>query len=99
MNIEIQFVNTRKIDSVEELIRQKLKDLSAKYDYITNAAVFIKEEKHPNERDHVCEIRLSVPGPQLFASSHETLFEKAVVNTIEDLERQLKKHKEKMQGY
>lgn len=99
MNIEIQFVNTRKIASVEELIRQKLNDLNKKYDFITNAAVFIKEEKHPNERNHVCEIRLSVPGPQLYASSHETLFEKAAVNTIDDLERQLRKQKEKMQRH
>ena len=63
MNINVQFVDTRKIASVEELVNEKLTQLEAKYDFITNAAVFLKEEKHEGDRSHVCEVRLSVPLP------------------------------------
>ena len=99
MNINVQFVDTRKIASVEELVNEKLTHLEAKYDFITNSAVFLKEEKHEGDRSHVCEVRLSVPGPQLFASSNETFFEKAVARTFEDLQKQLQKYKEKIQRH
>jgi putative sigma-54 modulation protein len=96
MNIEIRFVHAVQNDSLEDQVREKLENLERKYDWITNAAVFLKEEKHPNEENYVCEIRLSVPGPQLFASSNEVNFNKAINNTISQLSIQLEKLKAKM---
>ena len=96
MNIEIRFVHAVQNDSLEEQVQEKLHNLERKYDWITNAAVFLKDEKHPNEENYVCEIRLSVPGPQLFASSNEVNFHKAINSTIQQLSTQLEKHKTKM---
>ncbi|MCB9222817.1 MAG: ribosome-associated translation inhibitor RaiA [Crocinitomicaceae bacterium] len=96
MNIEIRFVHAVQNDSLEQQVKEKLENLERKYDWITNAAVFLKDEKHPNEENYVCEIRLSVPGPQLFASSNEVNFNKAINNTITQLGSQLEKLKSKM---
>lgn len=96
MNIEIRFVHAVQNESLEEQVREKLENLERKYDWITNAAVFLKDEKHPNEENYVCEIKLSVPGPQLFASSNEVNFHKAINNTIAQLSIQLEKLKAKM---
>lgn len=96
MNIEIRFVHAVQNDSLEVQVTEKLHKLEEKYDWITNAAVFFKDEKHPNEENYVCEIRLSIPGPQLFASSNEVNFHKAINNTIQQLSVQLEKQKSKM---
>ena len=98
MDIEIQFVNLPVIDSDEAFVRQKLSQLQNKYSWITKAAVFFKDEQHGENPGHnsLCEIRLSVPGPQLFASQHETSFGKAAAAVIIQLEIQLKKHKSKL---
>lgn len=96
MNIEIRFVHAVQNDSLEAQVKEKLEKLAGKYEWITNAAVFLKTEKHPNEENYVCEIRLSVPGPQLFASSNETNFNTAINNTIQQLGVQLEKQKAKI---
>lgn len=96
MNIEIQFVDTGSIPSVESLVREKLDHVSKRYSWITNAAVFFKAERNDNENNSICEVRLSVPGPQLFASQQESSFEKAFAMVVKQLEIQLEKHKSKM---
>lgn len=96
MNTEIQFIHTKGSPAIRELVNSKLKLLKNKYEWITNAAVFLKEENHNDDRNKLCEIRLSVPGPQIFAKSLETTLEKSVLNTINDLSVQLEKHKSKM---
>lgn len=99
MKIEIQFVHAVHSDSLVEQVTEKLQNLEQKYDWITNAAVFLKSEKHPNEENFVCEIRLSVPGPQIFASSNEINFNKAINSTIQQLSGQLSKKKEKFTAH
>ncbi|UKN01859.1 HPF/RaiA family ribosome-associated protein [Paracrocinitomix mangrovi] len=96
MNIEIQFIHAVQNDTLESQVTTKLEALSKRYDWITNAAVFFKTEKHPNEENYVCEIRLSVPGPQIFASSNEVNFNKAINTTIQQISVQLEKQKAKM---
>jgi putative sigma-54 modulation protein len=97
MSREIRYINTDKTAAVEELLHAKLDKLSEKYSWITNAAVFIKEEKRPEEKNHECEIKLSVPGPQIFASNNDTTISKAIHNVIGELSVQLERKKDKMQ--
>jgi ribosome-associated inhibitor A len=99
MNIEIRFVHAVPNSSIEERVREKLESLGHKYDWIISAAIFFKEEKHPNQENFVCEIRLSIPGPQLFASSNETNFNKAINSTIHQLSSQLEKKKGKLMAH
>lgn len=94
MSLEIQFVHMQSNDQLKELVQQKVDKLKSKYSWITNVAVFLKKENHNSDRDKVCEIRLSVPGPQLFASTVDDTFEKAINRTIEELGIQLEKKKE-----
>ncbi|MEX1002420.1 MAG: ribosome-associated translation inhibitor RaiA [Crocinitomicaceae bacterium] len=98
MNIEIQYVDFKKSDVLENQVHTKLEKLYKKYDWITNAAVFLREVKHPEEKNYLCEIRLSVPGPQLFAQSQEVNFNASINETISDLTVQLEKKKDKMQA-
>lgn len=96
MKVIIQFVQTAQIKGVEELVKQKVDDLGQKYDWLIGADVFFKEEKDTDGKGKICEIRLSLPGPRIFASSDEDSFENSVAETIRDLEVQLKKRKAQM---
>ena len=93
MKATVQFLNMEKSPYVEELLMKKLNKLFERYDWIQRANVFYKNEKGSVGKGKICEIRLSVPGPRIFASSDEESFEKATDETIKDLERQLKTRK------
>ena len=96
MKANVQFVHMEPSPYVEELLMKKLNKLFKKYDWIITANVFFKLEKGSVGKGKICEIRLSVPGPRIFASSNEESFEKATDETIKDLKRQLKTRKGEM---
>jgi ribosome-associated translation inhibitor RaiA len=99
MEINIQFIKTEKNPTAENLALEKLNDLSVKYDWIIRAEVFFKEEKGTYGKGKICEIRLSCPGPRIFASSDEETFEASLAETIRDLEIQCDKRKGEMKPY
>lgn len=94
MTINIQFVNLDFSDTIAEHATKKLNKLAEKYEWLINADVFFKEENNDPGKDKVCNIKLSLPGPQVFATSNEKNYEAALKETISDLEIQLKKRKE-----
>ena len=93
MEYRIQFVRIEASETAEQLAIEKLDKLGSKYNDIISAQVFFKEEKGSNGKGKICDIRLSLPGPQIFASSDEDSLEAAVAETISDLDRQLAKRK------
>ncbi|MDJ0646614.1 MAG: ribosome-associated translation inhibitor RaiA [Flavobacteriaceae bacterium] len=99
MEIKIQFVKMPTDDKLEAFTLKKLKRLSKKYDWIINVDVFLKEEKDPKGKGKVCEMQLSLYGPRIFAGSNKESFEAAISETINDLEKQLKRRKKEMKPY
>lgn len=96
MTNQIQFINMKDDSRIEKFVQVRLEKLEKRFNWIINARVFLKIDKFPDERNKLCEVELSVPGPNLFSKSNETTFEEAIDNTFDELERQLKKHKAKM---
>lgn len=97
MQKTIQFIHTDTKKEIHDLTIDKLDQLAEKYDWIIRGDVFFKEEKDTNRGlGKICEIRLSVPGPRIYAESNEESFEASLAETINDIDRQLKKHKSKM---
>ena len=93
MTISIQYVKMPESETMSAYTISRLEKLAKKYNWIINAIVFFKVDKDPAQRNKICEIELSAPGPRIFASSKEKNFELAVKETISDLEKQLKKRK------
>lgn len=94
MKFNIEFVNTSVNDKLEIMALEKLEGLKEKYDFIINAHVFLKREKKDPINGKICEMKLGLPGPVIFASSKKDSFEKAIVETVSDLSVQLKKRKD-----
>lgn len=92
----IQFVQTEQNPIAKRLIEEKLADLSKKYDWLIRADVFFKSENDQEGKGKVCEIRISCPGPRIFAESTKESHEAAVAETIRDIEKQVRRRKEEM---
>lgn len=99
MTINIQFVNLDYSDSLAEFTTKKLNKLLEKYEWLISADVFFKEEGTNPDKGKICNIKLGVPGPDVFATSDEKNFEMAVKETISDLQIQLKKKKQTFKTY
>jgi len=85
---------------LEKIANEKLDKLGEKYDMVIRADIFFKEENTTSDQTgKICNIRLSLPGPRLFAEASYNNFESAINESVSDLERQLRKRKEKMKDY
>jgi putative sigma-54 modulation protein len=49
-----------------------------------------------DRENKLAEIKVNIPGKELFAKKQSQSFEKSVDEAVEALRRQLKKHKEKL---
>ncbi|MCM4163227.1 MULTISPECIES: ribosome hibernation-promoting factor, HPF/YfiA family [unclassified Arenibacter] len=100
MNINFEYDDVKASARLEELVTKKLEKLEDKYDFIVRADVFFKKENTSTPNTGlICNIRLSAPGPRLFAESNNAKFEMAIAASVEELERQLEKRKGKMKTH
>ncbi|MBW1295384.1 HPF/RaiA family ribosome-associated protein [Aquimarina litoralis] len=95
MEIIFEYHNARSNGYVSSMATKKLKRLIRKYPFIIKSYVFFKEELSLKEkgRGYICGIRLSSPGPLLYASSHNSDLLSALNETIKSLKTQLNKRK------
>jgi len=75
-----------------------LENLDKHYNWLLRTKVVLKKKKN-DSKGKFCDVVLSCPGPQIFASSNEQTFEIAVAETIRDLEVQLRKRKSEMKPF
>ena len=100
MNINFEYHGVKASNRLEILAAEKLEKLLAKFDFVVRADVFLKTENTSQaETGMICGIRLSTPGPRLFAESSNGSFEASIVESISELERQLDRRKAKMKTF
>ncbi|MFX0556934.1 HPF/RaiA family ribosome-associated protein [Maribacter sp. CXY002] len=100
MNINFEYDDVKASNRLEIMAASKLEKLLDKFDFIVRADVFFKKENTSSpETGMICNIRLSAPGPRLFAESSNANFETSIAASIDDLHRQLQKRKAKMKPY
>ncbi|WP_209400463.1 ribosome hibernation-promoting factor, HPF/YfiA family [Pseudozobellia sp. WGM2] len=100
MEIIFEYDNVSASERLEELATNKINKLVDKFDFLVRADVFFKKENTSTpETGLVCNIRLSAPGPRLFAESSNESFEASIKESVSSLERQLKKRKEELKSH
>ncbi|GAA4232622.1 hypothetical protein GCM10022291_07800 [Postechiella marina] len=98
MQIIYEYHNVSASKGLELMAKEKLENLKKKFDFVHRADVFFKLENRTDNEEQICDIRLSMIGPRLFASTNAETFEAAISETIRDLEDQLTKKKGKMRA-
>ncbi len=94
MKVQIQSVHFNADSKLIDFIQKKLDKLDTFYDRTIDAEVILRVNNEGIENKTV-EIKLNVPGDQLFAEKTNGSFEAATDHCTEALRRQIKKHKEK----
>ncbi len=79
-------------------IDDRMKKLNIFFDQITDGEVFLRLDKSDIGENKITEIKVNVPGKELFAKKQCKSFEEATDGAIEALRQQIIKHKEKMRG-
>jgi len=98
MNIRI---NTVKFDADKKLlhfVQQKVKKLSRYFDDIIGVEVYLKLENTQDLDNKVVEIKIEIPGNNLFSRKQSKTFEESTDSAVDALKLQIIKHKEKMRG-
>lgn len=96
MNVKIQSVGFKADQKLQDFTISKIEKLEQFFDNLIAAEVFYKLENTQDEDNKVVEIKLEVPGNDLFAKKQAKTFEEATDLTVEALRRQIRKFKGKL---
>jgi len=95
VNLKISSVHFNADKDLIEFINERVGKLSNHFDKIIDGEVVLKVENSHDTENKVAEIKLLIPGNDMFAKKQCKTFEEATDTAVEALRRQLKKHKEK----
>lgn len=95
MKLQMQSIHFVADQKLIDFIQKKTDKLETYYDQIIDGEVIMRLVKNDRSENKIVEIKLNVPGRQLFAKSQAESFESATDEVIEGLRRQIKKFKEK----
>ena len=95
MKLQIHSIHFDADQKLIDYIEKKTNKLHTFYDRITDGEVFLRLEKGESAENKIVEIKLNVPGGEVFVREKSRTFEAATDTGVDALEKQLKKHKEK----
>ena len=98
MDIKFSSVHFSADKKLTQFITDKVNKLGHFFDGIIGAEVIMKLENTQELENKMVEIRLMVPGYDLFAKKQSKTFEEATDEVIDALRKQVQKHKEKLKG-
>ena len=96
MKVTVQSVHFNADQKLLDFIEAKLEKLDTHYDKIIESEVTLRLENASNNENKVAEIRLHVPGNDLFSKRQCSSFEEATDLAVDALRNQITKHKEKI---
>lgn len=98
MDIKIQSIHFDADQKLLDFIREKVSRLDSIHDGIIGAEVILRLDKSSDTENKVGEIKLLVPGTDLFVKKQCKTFEEAIDSGVEAMRKQAMKHKEKLRG-
>jgi putative sigma-54 modulation protein len=96
VNLKVSSVHFDADKKLVEFIHERVDKLASHFDKIIDGEVILKVENSNDAENKVAEIKLLIPGSDIFAKKQCKSFEEATDTAVEALRRQLKKHKEKL---
>ncbi|MCB0790575.1 MAG: ribosome-associated translation inhibitor RaiA [Flavobacteriales bacterium] len=97
MNLNVHSIHFDADAKLEHFIREKLDKLNQFHDRIIDGQVFLRlEHDGENRENKVVEVRMNIPGKELFAKRQSRSFEEAADHAAEALRRQLLRAKPRL---
>ena len=98
MRVTIQSLHFKADQKLEDFVTSKLEKLGVVYEQVIGSEVVLRLENVEDNNNKIAEIRLLIPGQDLFARKQSRSFEEAADQAIDALKRQLTKHKDKIRS-
>jgi putative sigma-54 modulation protein len=98
MKVTINSVHFKADKKLETFISSKVEKLHTLFEGSIGSEVTLRLENSESPDNKVSEIRLLIPGNDLYARKQCTTFEEATDQAVEALKKQLIKYKEKIRG-
>ncbi|MFN0202635.1 MAG: HPF/RaiA family ribosome-associated protein [Bacteroidia bacterium] len=96
MTISIQTPSFAPKKELTMFVHEKANHLLHLYNDIISTEVCLKLDNSETRENKFCSIRLLIPGNDLLASAQCKTFEEAIAQTVNALEKQIKKRKTKI---
>lgn len=96
MEIQVHSVHFTADQKLIDFINEKVSKLGLFYDGIIAAEVYLKLDKEHAHDNKIGEVKILIPGKELFAQKQSKSFEEAIDLSVEALRKQVIKQKEKV---
>jgi putative sigma-54 modulation protein len=98
MRVTIQSLHFKADQKLEDFVTSKIEKLGVLYEQVIGSEVVLRLENVEDNNNKIAEIRLLIPGQDLFSRKQSKTFEEAADQAIDALKRQLTKHKDKIRS-
>ncbi len=98
MNIKINSLHFKTDQKLDDFITSKVEKLFKLFDSITSSEISLKVDKEKSRENKITEIRLDVPGADIYAKKVSRSFEESTDLAVEALRKQLIRHKERLKN-
>jgi len=96
MDINIHSIRFDADAKLLNFIKGRLEKLGLFYNEIISAEVFLRLDHSQDADNKVTEIKLKIPGSELFAKRQTHTFEESTDHAVEALRRQIRRHKTRL---
>jgi putative sigma-54 modulation protein len=96
MRINITSVHFKTDKKLDDFINEKLEKLKGFYNGVLAGEVTLRIDKNDKRENKITEIKIEIPGNDLFVKKQSKSFEEATDEAVEALRKQLIKYKEKV---
>lgn len=95
MDIQVHSVHFTADKKLIDFVNDKVGKLDLFFDHIIAGEVFLRLDKSQEGDNKIAEVKILIPGKELFAKKQCKSFEEAADLAVEALRKQVSKHKEK----
>jgi putative sigma-54 modulation protein len=98
MRVNINAVHFKADKKLIAFINEKMGKLSQVFDGVIDSEVMLKVDNTDSRDNKIAEIKVAIPGNNLYVKKQSSTFEESTDVAIEALRRQLKRYKDKTRG-
>jgi putative sigma-54 modulation protein len=95
MDIQVHSVHFTADKKLLDFVNEKVNKLELFFDNIIASEVFLRLDKSSDKDNKIAEVKLLIPGKELFAKKQCKSFEEAADLAVEALRKQVRREKEK----
>lgn len=93
MQVTVQSIHFDADVKLINFVQDKMKKLATFHDRIINGEVFLRLDRNDINENKIAEIRVIVPGRELFARKQCKTFEEAADTAVDALRKQIQKYR------